>query len=159
MGAAAISADTSWIRQPGDFATFVLPFNMAIPCDQLGPVQVEGKFFCLGDRKCYVKGFAYGPFPPNGGDEFLPDCPLLNEDFAHMRRLGANAVRLYHPPQRWLLDDALRHGLLVLIDVPWQKHRCFFRGLDGLGGCSPACRGYGQEPGRPPSGFRDQRGE
>ena len=24
------------------------------------------------------------------------------------------------------LDDALEHGLRVMVDVPWEKHRCFF---------------------------------
>src|SRR5204862_4984524 len=46
--------------------------------------------------------------------------------FALMRSLGCNAIRLYHTPPPQLLDDALAHDLRVLIDVPWEKHRCFF---------------------------------
>jgi hypothetical protein len=100
LGAAQVSAETKLNSATWEFCTSPLQFDMALSGDQCGPVRVEGKFFRLGDRKWYVKGFAHGPFPPNGDGEFLPDRRLLNEDFAGMQRLGANAVRLYQPPQR-----------------------------------------------------------
>jgi glycosyltransferase involved in cell wall biosynthesis len=40
--------------------------------------------------------------------------------------LGGNAIRLYHVPPSSVLDAAGQAGLRLLIDVPWQKHRCFF---------------------------------
>jgi len=89
-------------------------------------VQVHGKFFRLEGRKWYVRGLTYGPFAPDDNGDFLPPRRVLLGDFARMRDMGANAVRLYHVPPPWLLDEALKAGLRVLIDVPWQKHRCFF---------------------------------
>jgi GT2 family glycosyltransferase len=89
-------------------------------------VQAAGKFFRLGERKWHLKGFSYGPFAPNAQGQHLPSREQLLADFRHMRQLGANCLRLYHAPTGALLDDALEHGLRVLVDVPWQKHRCFF---------------------------------
>lgn len=89
-------------------------------------IRARGKFFCLGDQKWYAKGVSYGPFALNSLGQFLPERSQANDDFAHMRDLGANVVRVYHTPPDWLLDDALGHGLRVFVDVPWDKHRCFF---------------------------------
>lgn len=89
-------------------------------------VQVEGKFLRLAGRKWHLRGFTYGPFAPDDNGHFLPPRAVLREDFARMRETGANAIRVYHVPPRWLLDEALAAGLRVMIDVPWQKHRCFF---------------------------------
>ncbi len=91
-----------------------------------GRVRVHGKFFRLDQRKWYLKGLTYGPFAQNSAGYFLPERPQMLRDFAHIARLGASALRLYHAPPSQLLDDALQHGLRVLIDVPWEKHRCFF---------------------------------
>ncbi len=106
------------------------PADEASARDGAERVRVAGRFFRIGDRKWRVKGFTYGPFAPNRHGEALPERPRLAEDFAHMRELGANALRVYHPPPEWMLDQALAHGLRVLIDVPWEKHRCFFEDWD-----------------------------
>src|SRR5215203_4842892 len=82
-------------------------------------VAVDGKFFRLGRQRWFVKGFTYGPFAPDRDGHHLPDRAHMRADFAQIRDLGANALRLYHPPPRRLLDDAAEHDLRVLIDVPW----------------------------------------
>ncbi len=87
---------------------------------------LSGKFFRLNDEKFYVKGFSYGPFAPNSNDEPLPEVAQVQRDFAHMRELGANTIRVYFPPPIWFLDEARAQGLFVFIDIPWEKHRCFF---------------------------------
>ena len=89
-------------------------------------VRTGGKFFRLGERKWYLKGLTYGPFAPNAAGEFFPDDDQVRQDFALMRMLGANTIRVYFPPPERLLDLAAEHGLRVLVDVPWEKHRCFF---------------------------------
>ena len=88
-------------------------------------VGVSGKFFRMGDATWYLKGFAYGPFAPGADGFFLPERPRLLGDLDDMAALGATALRLYHPPPPSFLDDAMDAGLRVLIDVPWEKHRCF----------------------------------
>ena len=70
-------------------------------------VSVDGKFFRLAGRKFYAKGVTYGPFAPNAAGDCLPERAQQCRDFDHIRRLGANAIRLYFPPPRTLLDDAL----------------------------------------------------
>jgi hypothetical protein len=89
-------------------------------------IRVDGKFFRLGAAKFYLKGFCYGPFSPNSQGEHLPERPQLRADFQQIKQLGANTIRLYSVPSVEALDAALEHGLRVLVDVPWEKHRCFF---------------------------------
>lgn len=89
-------------------------------------VRTSGKFFRLGERKWYVRGLTYGPFAPNSEGQNLPERSQLIRDLAQIRSLGANLIRLYHVPEVSLLDDALEQGLRVMVDVPWDKHRCFF---------------------------------
>jgi hypothetical protein len=89
-------------------------------------IEVSGKLFACAGERWYVKGLTYGPFAPNSDGEFLPNRQAVERDFAHIRKLGGNAIRVYHVPPVWLLDQALAHGIRVMIDVPWEKHRCFF---------------------------------
>jgi hypothetical protein len=89
-------------------------------------VTVDGKFFRLDRRKFHVKGVTYGPFAPNAEGETFASREQTAHDFAQIRELGANLVRLYYVPPEWLLDLAANHGLKTLIDIPWPKHLCFF---------------------------------
>src|SRR2546421_6321431 len=88
-------------------------------------IYVDGKFFRLGEKKFYVKGVAYGPFAPNAAGQPFASPEQTASDFAQMRSLGANLIRIYHVPGKWFLDLAAQHELKVLIDVPWNKHLCF----------------------------------
>jgi len=88
-------------------------------------VNVDGKFFRLGDKKFYVKGVAYGPFAPNASGQLFASPEQTALDFAHIRDLGANVLRIYQVPQRWFLDMAVQHDIRVLIDIPWNWHLCF----------------------------------
>jgi glycosyltransferase involved in cell wall biosynthesis len=88
-------------------------------------VTVSGKFFRLGEAKFYPKGVTYGPFRPGPGGCPFPARPDAERDFQLVRQLGANLLRVYHVPPRWLLDLADQHQLKLLIDIPWGKHLCF----------------------------------
>ncbi|MFN3407942.1 MAG: glycosyltransferase [Limisphaerales bacterium] len=88
-------------------------------------VSVDGKFFRLGREKFFVRGVTYGPFAPNAAGQPWASPEQTAADFAQLRQLGANVVRVYHVPARWLLDLAHQHGLKLLVDVPWNKHLCF----------------------------------
>ncbi len=88
-------------------------------------VTVDGKFFRLGEKKFYLKGVSYGPFTPDDEQGTFASREQTAKDFAQIRELGANLVRVYHVPPRWLLDLAAEHGLKALVDIPWNKHLCF----------------------------------
>ena len=88
-------------------------------------VSVAGKFFQLGAQKFYVKGVAYGPFAPNAAGQSFASPEQTAADFAQIRELGANVIRVYDVPAKWFLDLATEHQLKVLIDVPWRQDRCF----------------------------------
>lgn len=84
---------------------------------------VRGKSLYLGQRKLIVKGVTYGPFDPEPGGGFDPDTAA--RDFEQMVDAGINAIRVYTPPERWLLDLAHDHGLLVMMGIPWEQHVAF----------------------------------
>jgi O-antigen biosynthesis protein len=88
-------------------------------------VRVDGKFFRLGEQKFYAKGVTYGPFAPGEDKSHFPLRAQVERDFAQIRALNANTVRIYTVPPRWLLDLAQAHGLKLLVDVPWWKNGCF----------------------------------
>ena len=88
-------------------------------------VSVDGKFFRRGAKKFHLKGVAYGPFAPNAAGEPFATPAQSARDFALARELGANLLRIYHVPPRWFLELAAQRELLVMIDIPWNKHVCF----------------------------------
>ena len=107
---------------------------MTAPASQLR-VTVDGKFFRLGANKFYVKGVTYGPFAPNAEGEHFASTQQTEADFRQIRSLGANVIRIYYLPPKWLLDLAAAHELKVLVDIPWPKHLCF---LDSEASCKEA---------------------
>ncbi len=89
---------------------------------ELPPIRVRAKFFFEGDRKWFLKGVTYGPFKLNADGDFTSTPEQAARDFAQMRELGINLIRVYHVPPRWLLDLAASHGLRVLVSIPWTQH-------------------------------------
>ena len=87
--------------------------------------SVRGKFLFLGDRKLYLRAVTYGPFRPSPTAPYGWERATVERDFAQMRAVRANTVRLYDVPPRWLLDAAERHGLLVMVGLPWEQHVTF----------------------------------
>src|SRR5436190_11471024 len=87
--------------------------------------SVSGKFFRVGEKKFYLKGVTYGPFAPNTEGDPFPTRKQAVRDFATIRKLGANLLRIYYVPPRWFLDLAAENELKLLIDISWDKHVCF----------------------------------
>ncbi|HYG33471.1 MAG TPA: glycosyltransferase [Clostridia bacterium] len=98
---------------------------MSSAAPQSARVTVDGKFFRRGLKKFYPKGVTYGPFAPNNEGEMFAPPAQTARDFQQIRELGANLIRVYYAPPRWLLDLAAQHGLMVFVDIPWPKHLCF----------------------------------
>ena len=100
------------------------PTSLPDPAGSPG-VRAGGKFLYRGEEKAYVRGFTYGTFTPGEGGEEFHDPDRVERDFELMAAHGANAVRTYTVPPRWLLDAAARHGLMVMVGIPWEQHVAF----------------------------------
>jgi len=88
------------------------------PSPLVGAPRVEGKFLSRGGRRLRAKGVIYGPFPPGDEGHQFPEPGRVRDDFARMLDVGVNAIRTYHVPPAWLLEEAQRQGLSVLVDIP-----------------------------------------
>jgi len=87
--------------------------------------EVRGKFIFAAGKKLFVRGVTYGPFTPNGDGCLYHDAATVAADFAEIAAIGANAVRTYTVPPRWLLDVAAQHGLRVMVGFGWEQHVTF----------------------------------
>lgn len=86
---------------------------------------VQGKFLFVDDKKLYVRGVTYGTFGLDEQGNEQHDRCVVERDFAQMAANGLNAVRTYTVPPRWLLDCAQKHGLYVMVGLPWEQHIAF----------------------------------
>jgi glycosyltransferase involved in cell wall biosynthesis len=116
-------------------------------------VRRDGKFFRLGSEKFYVKGVTYGPFVPNSAGEPLPDLAQVRQDFAQIRELGANTIRVYHVPPLWLLNLAEEYGIKILLDVAWAKNLTFIGDHDLMNQARAAIRAAAKACGNHPALF------
>jgi cellulose synthase/poly-beta-1,6-N-acetylglucosamine synthase-like glycosyltransferase len=91
----------------------------------MGRLAARGKYLFEGAEKFYVRGVSYGPFAPNSRGERYPEPERAAADFALMRELGANLVRLYVPPPPWMVEEASKAGLRLMVGIPWPFHMAF----------------------------------
>jgi O-antigen biosynthesis protein len=91
----------------------------------MGRLIARGKYLFDGERKFFGRGVSYGPFPPNSRGERYPEPERVASDFALMNQMGANVVRCYVPPPPWLLEEAIRHQLRLMVGIPWPFHMAF----------------------------------
>src|SRR6266849_9104099 len=113
-------------RSMSDLPTFVRR-GTAIPSGGIRP-RVEGKFLFVGDEKVFVKGTTYGAFRPNSQGAQFPEPDQVEVDFSLMRDAGINSILTYTVPPISLLDQALEHGMRVIVTVPWMEYVCFLQG-------------------------------
>ena len=90
-------------------------------------VTTAGKWLRAGGCRWSLHGVSYGPFRPNRRGESFPDDDRLAADFAHIRQLGFNTVRVYEPPSDAVLAAARREGLYLLVGIAWTDHVDFLR--------------------------------
>lgn len=87
--------------------------------------RVRGKFIFIGEEKLWIKGVTYGTFRPDDSGLQYPLPERVVKDFEMMADNGVNAIRTYTVPPRWLLDEALKHSLYVMVGIPWEQHITF----------------------------------
>ena len=87
--------------------------------------RTAGKFIEAGGQRFLIKGVSYGTFAPRTGWGQFPRTEQVRRDFALMAASGFNTVRTYTPPSLDLLDEAARHGLRVMVGLPWSQHVAF----------------------------------
>src|SRR5487761_797162 len=85
----------------------------------------RGKYLYDGERKFFARGVSYGPFAPNSSGERYPEPERVRADFALMREIGANLLRCYVPPPEWMIEEAARAELRLMIGIPWPFHMAF----------------------------------
>ncbi len=90
----------------------------------------RGKYLYEGAEKYFARGVSYGPFPPNSRGERYPEPERAAADFALMRRLGANLIRVYVPPPPWMFEAAATAGLRLMVGIPWPFQMAFLDSAD-----------------------------
>ena len=100
----------------------------------------HGKYLLDGAQKFYIRGVSYGPFAPNSRGERYPEPERAAADFDLMSRLGANLIRLYVPPPSWMVEEAQKAGLRMMIGIPWPFHMAFLDSADMMGEIRDAIR-------------------
>ncbi len=96
--------------------------------------NVKGKFIYEGSDKFYIKGVTYGTFKPDDDGTQFPTADVVENDFLLMSQQGINTVRTYTVPPIYLLDNALRHNLKVMVGLPWEQHITFLDSKEGMTG-------------------------
>jgi hypothetical protein len=91
----------------------------------MGRLVVRGKYIYDGVDKFFARGVSYGPFAPNSRGERYPEPERADADFTLMRDLDANLVRTYVPPPSWMFELAIKHGLRLMVGMPWPFHMAF----------------------------------
>lgn len=82
---------------------------------------VRGKFIVAGERKFYVRGVTYGTFRADDDGHEFPSPDVVRRDFEMMAASRINTVRVYTPPPAWLLDEAERHGLRLMVGLAAER--------------------------------------
>ncbi len=90
-------------------------------------IRARAKFFFDGEKKFFVKGVTYGPFEPKEEGIHLPPPEKVREDLKLMQALGANLLRIYHPPPTWFLNLCAEAGIRVMVTIPWAEHVQFLK--------------------------------
>ncbi len=86
--------------------------------------RADGKFLYVGAEKWWIRGVTYGTFRPDAAGGYGPPG-RVDRDLARIAAAGFNAVRTYTVPPAGLLDAASRHGLRVMVGLPWEQHVAF----------------------------------
>src|SRR6202161_760480 len=104
--------------------------DFTISSSFMARLVANGKYLRDGAQKFYIRGVSYGPFAPNSSGERYPEPERAAADFALMNKLGANVIRLYVPPPPWMVEEAQKAGLRMMLGIPWPFHMAFLDSAD-----------------------------
>jgi hypothetical protein len=76
------------------------------PSESKARPRAHGKFLFAGEEKLHIRGVTYGPFAPDACGDMFPEMQVVEQDFAQMAANRINAVRVFTPPPRQVLDAA-----------------------------------------------------
>jgi O-antigen biosynthesis protein len=102
-----------------------------LPGNTSPPLTVAGKFLYAGDSKFHIRGVTYGTFRPDGDGNEFPPRHVVGSDFELMAAAGVNAVRTYTVPPQWLLDEASRHGLRIMVGLAGERYVGYLNDVRG----------------------------
>jgi GT2 family glycosyltransferase len=120
IGGSAYKAGIPATADPAAFS----PRSSDVVAGSVRPAA-RARFVEVGGEKEYIRGVTYGTFRGNGDGFPYPEPARVDSDFAAMAAMGANAVRLYAAPPRWLLDLAHENGLVAMVGLAWEQHVAF----------------------------------
>jgi len=100
--------------------------------------EVRGPFLFVGEEKFVVKAVTYGTFAADADGDLFPPLATVRTDFAAMRAVSINTIRTYTTPPEWLLEEAQRAGLRVLVGVHWEAHNCRYHERDCMAAAATA---------------------
>lgn len=88
-----------------------------------GSLRAEGPWLRNeAGEKVLLRGVTYGPFKPNAQGHPWPEEKQMRADFAHLRALGFDSIRVYEPPTDAVLQACEDHQLWILCGIPWTQH-------------------------------------
>lgn len=88
-----------------------------------GSLRAEGPWLRdAAGKKALLRGVTYGPFKPDVQGRPWPEEKQIRADFAHIRTLGFDSVRVYEPPTDDVLHACEDNGLRILCGIPWTQH-------------------------------------
>lgn len=93
--------------------------------------MAAGKALWCGQARWFLNAVSYGPFAVE------PAEARLASDFAMIKGMGFNAVRIYALPGDAMLQQARACGLKLMVGVPWTDHVDFLAPGAGRGGSAP----------------------
>jgi O-antigen biosynthesis protein len=88
-------------------------------------LTARDKYLYDDGRKFYARGVSYGPFTPNSRGERYPEPERAAADFALMRQLGVNVIRIYVPAPAWMYELAAQNSLRLMVSMLWDSHLMF----------------------------------
>ena len=81
-------------------------------------LKTDGKFFRLGNERCWLRCVTYGPFPPDRDISH-------RKEFGKIKAANFNSIRVFSLPDQALLDAAAEAGLFVFAGLNWRHYEDF----------------------------------